>query len=104
MNTRALEKGQAFVPEVDEDDGAAAATGSPDANVFDKAEKAASLSKLRETLAEAEARVRTCAEFIADPPNEQAAAAAKTEKEQLEDRIARLSALIARKEEKISKD
>ena len=79
-------------------------TGSPDSIVFDKAEKAASVSKLRESLEETEARLRTCNEVIANPPNEQAAEAARTEKEQLEDRIERLSALIARKEEKISKD
>lgn len=104
MNTRALDKDQVFIPEVDEGDDAASTAGSPDAIVFDKAEKAASVSKLRESLAETEERLRTCAEIIADPPNEQAAEAAKTEKEQLENRVERLSALIARKEEKISKD
>ena len=104
MNTRALEKGQAFVPEVDEEDETAATAKSPDSIVFDKAEKAASVSKLRESLAEAEARLRSCTEVIANPPNEQAAESAKLEKEQLENRIERLSALIARKEEKISND
>lgn len=104
MNTRAIEKGQAFIPEVGGDDDAAPTTGSPDAIVFDKAEKAASVSKLRESLAEAETRLRICVGVIANPPSEQAADAARGEKEQLESRIARLSALIARKEEKISKD
>ncbi|MBT8081574.1 MAG: mechanosensitive ion channel [Gammaproteobacteria bacterium] len=104
MNTRAIEKGQPFIPEVDEGDDATATGGSPDAMVFDKAEKAASVSKLRESLAEAETRLRACAEVIANPANELAAEAAKTEKERLENRIERLSALIARREENISKD
>ena len=103
MNTRVLDKGQAIIPEVSEDDDTSTA-GSPDSIVFDKAEKAASVSKLRESLGEAEARLRTCNEVIANPPNEQAVEAAKVEKEQLENRIERLSALIARKEEKIAKD
>ena len=103
MNTRAIKEGRAFIPEVDEDF-AAEPAGSPDAIVFDKAEKAASVSKLRESLAEAEARLRTCDEVIADPPNDQAAEGAKAEKEQLEERIEPLSALIARKEEKIAED
>ena len=104
MNTRAIEKGQAFIPEVEEYDVAAATAGSPDAIVFDKAEKAASVSKLRESLAEAETRLRTCVEVIANPASEQAAEAARSEKDQLEKRIERLSALIARKEENIAKD
>ncbi|MDJ0710351.1 MAG: mechanosensitive ion channel [Woeseiaceae bacterium] len=105
MNTRALDQGEVFIADVSEEAGSASnSSRSPDSLAFDKAEKAESVSKLRESLAETEARMRTCDEIIADPPNDQAQEAAQNEKEQLASRAARLSSLIARKEEKITKD
>ncbi len=104
MNTRAIDRGQTFISAVPEEDTAADDKPSPDALAFDKAEKAESVEKLREKLDEAEARMRACDELIADPPNDQAKAAAEEEKKQLQSRAERLSSLIARKEEKISKD
>lgn len=104
MNTRSIEKGKAFISDVAEEAASAAGAPSPDSIAFDKAEKAGSVSKLRATLADNEARVRACNEIIADPPNDQAAEAAQTEKDQLVGRIERLSSLIARKEKKISSD
>ena len=80
------------------------AATSPDALIFDKAEKAESVSNLKEKLAEVEARIRDYDKVLADSPKEQARAAATTEKEELQHRAERLSALIARKEAKISKD
>ncbi len=103
MNTRALKKGEVFISDVAEEAASTSGNRTPDSIVFDKAEKAASVSKLRESLAEAEARIRACEEIIADPPNDQSNAAAESEMEQLESRVERLSSLIARKEEKISK-
>ncbi|MDJ0751707.1 MAG: mechanosensitive ion channel [Woeseiaceae bacterium] len=103
MNTRALAEGEVFISDVAEEAASASGGRSPDSLVFDKAEKAASVSKLRESLAEVEARIRACDEIIADPPNEQSKEAAENEKEQLESRVERLRSLIARKEEKISK-
>ncbi len=104
MNTRALEKGQVFIADVAAEAESTSGAPSLDAMVFDKAGKAESVTKLRETLGETEARLRECDAIIASPANEAALEAAQKEKLQLEERIARLSALIARKEEKISKD
>ncbi len=103
MNTRALAEGKTFISDVVEEAASASGGRSPDSLVFDKAEKAASVSKLRESLVEVEARIRACDEIIADPPNAQSKEAAENEKKQLESRVERLNSLIARKEEKISK-
>jgi small-conductance mechanosensitive channel len=102
MNTRALEKGRTFISDVADEATAMPVGASPDAIAFDKATKAASVSKLRETLADTEARIKACDEVIGSPPNTQALEAAQVEKQQLTERVERLSALIARKEEKIS--
>jgi len=104
MNTRALDKGEVFIADVSEEVESTSNSRSPDSIIFDKAEKAASVSKLRESLEEAEARIRACDEIIADSKNEKAKAAAESEKEELEKRVGRLSSLIARKEEKILKE
>jgi small-conductance mechanosensitive channel len=104
MNTRTVEKNQTFIAREQQEPGAPASTTSPDSLIFDKAEKAESVSNLREKLAEVEARIRDCDKVLADSPSEQAHAAATTEKEQQQQRAERLSALIARKEAKISKD
>ena len=103
MNTRAIEKGQTFISDVADEADSMNAGRSPDSIAFDKAEKAESVSKLREKLAETEARLKACNEIIAAPPSDQALAAAHAEQEQLAARSERLSSLIARKEEKISK-
>ena len=104
MNTRAIGADQSFISEVPDRQATAGVRTSPDAIAFDKAEKAESVEKLREKLDEIEVRMRACVQLIADPPNDQAKAAAESEKQQLESRAERLSSLIARKEEKISKD
>ncbi len=104
MNTRAVEKGKSFIPEpvvIPESEGG---TQSFDSLAFDKAAKAESVSKLRETLAETESRIQICDEIIAKPPSDRAREAAENEKQELESRVERLTSLIARKEEKISKD
>lgn len=104
MNTRAVQEGKTFISDVVKTPAGEPAKQSPDSVAFDKAEKAQSLENLREVLGETEARIQTCADLISDPPNEQAREAAESEKQDLEARAERLSALIARKEEKISKD
>ncbi len=104
MNTRALAKGKTFIaepvnrPDSDNDQ------PSLDSMAFDKAAKAASVSKLRETLADTESRLQICDEIIGKPPSDRAKEAAESEKAELETRVERLTSLIARKEEKISKD
>jgi small-conductance mechanosensitive channel len=104
MNTRAVAKDQTFIAREHQEGGTPAPGPSPDSLIFDKAEKAESVSNLRDKLAEVEARIREYDKVLADSPSEQAQAAAMTEKEQQQQRAERLSALIARKEEKISKD
>lgn len=104
MNTRAVAKSKTFIGAVTKEPVPDANEPSPDALAFDKAEKAESVEKLRETLADTEARIKACDEIIARPPNDQAAEAAQAEKEELQSRVERLNSLIARKEEKISKD
>jgi len=104
MNTRSIEKGRTFVSDVAGEVSSMTGSRSPDSIVFDKAEKAASVANLRATLVETEARLRACDDIISKPPNDQALEAAQAEKEQLADRIERLSSLINRKEEKISSE
>lgn len=102
MNTRALAKNKSFIAPVADNDTRDSDKTSPDSIVFDKAEKAESVAKLKETLDETEARLRACNEIIGKPPSDQAKEAAEKEKLQLESRIERLSALIARKEQTIA--
>lgn len=104
MNTRSVEKGRTFISDVAGEVASVTGSRSPDSIVFDKAEKAESVANLRASLTETEARLRACDGIIDEPPNDQALEAAQAEKEQLTDRIERLSSLIARKEEKISND
>jgi len=102
MNTRALAKNKSFIAPVSDEDAAIGGTTSLDSIVFDKAAKAESVAKLKETLEETEARLRICDEIIAKPPSDQAKEAAEKEKLQLDSRVERLSGLIARKEKTIS--
>ena len=102
MNTRALTKNQTFIAK--DVKKPVVATTSTDSMVFDKAEKAESVSNLREKLAEIEARIDDCDAVIAKPPSEQGQIAASNEKEKLQARAERLSELIARREANISKD
>lgn len=103
MNTRSYATDSQFIAAVRERP-ATEARVSTDSLVFDKAEKAESVSRLREKLEEAQARLKVCKEVASDDGNPQAAAAAKTECEGLEERIERLKALIDRKEAKISSE
>ena len=104
INTPAFDKDQTFFPDdmIEPDEVVIAA--SPDSLVFDKAEKAESVSNLREKLVGLESQIRNLDGVLAKPPNEKAQIAATTEKAQLQQRAERLRALIARKEAKISSD
>lgn len=104
MNTRSIEKGRVFISDVAEEADSMAGSRSPDSIVFDKAEKAESVENLRASLADAESRLRACDEIIAQTQDDKVLKAAQAEKEQLANRIERIGSLIARKEEKISKD
>jgi len=102
MNTRAVTKNRVFVPPATKSKAARADAASPDAIAFDKAEKAESLEKLKETLLDTRSRIQACDEIIAKPPSEKAREAAEKEREQLLSRAEKQSALIARREQKIS--
>ena len=103
MNTRGFDKDEQFVPEVARSAEPVDEGKSPDSLVFDKAEEAESVTKLREKLESAHERIKVCKEIAGDD-NKQAADAAKSEIESLERKIERLTQLIDKKEEKISKE
>lgn len=101
MNTRVVQDGKLFIATVDPDELVDLQQNSADSIAFDKASRAESVSKLRESLEEAETRLRSCNEIISSPPNEAANEAAEAEKASLETKIERLRSLIDRKEAKI---
>jgi len=102
MNTRAYDKNSKFVGKVTAGDVEAASGPSMDSLVFDKADKAESVSMLREKLGETQARIKACEDLIRESTDEQAKLAAESEKQGLEERVQRLKALIDRKEAKIA--
>lgn len=103
MNTRALQKDQTFIADIDVP-AAPKRSKSADSVVFDKAHKAQSVENLRDALAEAEDRIRACNGTIAESQDDHAVEKAKAEISSLEERIERLHALIDAKEAKISKE
>ena len=102
MNTRALTKNQTFIAK--DVKKPVVATTSTDSMVFDKAEKAESVSNLKEKLAEIETRLSDSDAKKAKPASEQGQIAASDEKENLRAQAEKLSELIARREAKLSKD
>ena len=104
MNTRAYDQDRRFVPAMEDPVDSADVAASADALVFDKAEEAESVSRLREMLGETQERLKACQAFAADGTSETAADAATQEITMLEQKIARLTALIDRREAKISKE
>ena len=103
MNTRAIQENQTFVPtgrRRQED----SRNLSPDSVVFDKAEKAESVEKLRETLGDLQLQLQKTNESIADLDDEKAIAAAQETAAEIEQRADRIRSLIERKEQRISKD
>ena len=104
MNTRSFESGEQFIPDVRAVDATADTGMSADALVFDKAEEAESVTKLRESLQAAQERIKVCRELADDKSKPDAAMAATAEIESLEKKVQRLTALIDRKEAKISEE
>ena len=102
MNTRAVTKNKTFIPPASRVSESSAEATSPDAIAFDKAEKAESVEKLREALNETRTRIQSCEDIIAKPPSDKALEAAEKEREQLLMRAEKQTALIERKEQKIS--
>ena len=102
MNTRNLTKAAAVLPEagtaVDENKSGP----STDALVFDKAEKAESLEKLREKISDVDKRIKLAKEVLEAANNDQARSAAESEIQNLQTRRDRITALVHKREEKIS--
>lgn len=104
MNTRTFQTTDRFVPEVEAVAEPVDTGASTDALVFDKAEEAESVTRLREKLQAAQERIKACKELAADKAKPDAAAAATAEIESLQKKVERLTALIDRKEAKISEE
>ena len=102
MNTRSLDSNERFIPDVEAVEEPVDKGASTDAPVFDKAEEAESVTKLRERLEAAQERIKVCRAAADDKGNPDATSAATAEIESLEQKIARLAALIDKKEAKIS--
>lgn len=104
MNTRNFDTNERFVPDVRAAEEPVDTGPSTDALVFDKAEEAESVTKLREKLEATRERLRVCKELVDDKGKPDAAIAAAAEVESLEKKVERLTALIDRKEAKISEE
>ena len=104
MNTRNFDTNEQFIPDVGAIDEPVDTGPSTDALVFDKAEEAESVTKLQEKLEEPRDRIRVCKELAGDKGKPDVATAAAAEIESLEKKVERLTALIDRKEAKISEE
>ena len=104
MNTRNFDTGERFIPDVEPVAEPVDTGTSADALVFDKAEEAESVTKLRENLQAAQERLKVCKELADDKSRPDAAIAAAAEVESLERKVERLTALIDSKEAKISEE
>jgi small conductance mechanosensitive channel len=104
MNTRSFDASERFIPDVQPLADTVDESSSTDALVFDKAEEAESVTRLREKLEVAHERVKACKELAGDKSKPDEASAAAAEIEALEKKIERLTALINRKEAKISEE
>jgi small-conductance mechanosensitive channel len=102
MNTRAFATDDVFISKPAKKKADVPPETSPDALVFDKAEKAESVARLREKLQEQEARLVKCDEAISNTNKDEAKQSALKERESIEQRIQRLKALITSKEADIS--
>jgi hypothetical protein len=98
MNTRGLGKNHSIIPAVDSDAKDTMPTQSTDALVFDKAEKAESLERLRDQLTEIETRMKAQHDIVAAAVSERAVSSAESEIANLTWRKTRIEALIDRKE------
>lgn len=102
MNTRAYSTEKSFISKVKKGVVESEPETSPDALVFDKAEKAESVSKLREKLEQQEERLNKFEEVIASANKEETKQAAIRERDSVQHLIERLKKLIETKEEHIS--
>lgn len=104
MNTRAYDPENLFVPANRAAPENSLSSATPDALVFDKAERAETLEKLRERHSKLKLRLKEYEAIISEHPTGTAHAAAVADKQSTETRLMRLDAVIKNREEKISDD
>ncbi|MCH9695274.1 MAG: mechanosensitive ion channel [Gammaproteobacteria bacterium] len=104
MNTRAFESAEQFIPENEDVTTMPESERSTDKLIFDIAEEAESVSRLREMLSEVQDRIKVCQELADDKTNEAASEAATREIETHEKKAERLQSLIDRREANIAKE
>jgi small-conductance mechanosensitive channel len=104
MNTRNFEPDELFAPDTVHAAEPEPPSTSTDALVFDKAEEAESVSRLRERLVETQERIKACEGVLESKSDGTAAEAATQELETLKTKAERLTALIDRREAEISKE
>ncbi len=102
MNTRAHTPDAQFIPEPQATPANVEPAVSPDAVVFDKADKAESLARMKEKLQELQARLKECEELLVKSTDDIKKAAAQSECENISTQIERLEKLISKREEQIS--
>ncbi len=101
MSQRVFDKRDQFVPPISDNTEHQDPLTSPDSLIFDKAAKAESVSKLKEKLGSLQDRYKEC-EAIAESNDEERAAAASRECEQLKLKMERLERAITQRESQIS--
>lgn len=104
MNTRAIEDGQNFIARASKENVKNDKRPTPDSVVFDKAEKAESVEKLREYLNEQQAQLQKAKDAPVDKSDERAVTAAAATVEDIQKKIDRLKLVIDSREQKIASD
>ncbi len=106
MNTRGLSKAHTSIPTVDDVEGEESdreiLAQSTDALVFDKAEKAESVERLRDRVTNIDSQLKEEQEIVTAAESDQAIADATLEIARLEARRTRIEAMIERKEANMS--
>lgn len=102
MNTRAIADGQNFIAQTGMANPKTGEEPTPDSVVFDKAEKAESIEKLREHLNDLQAQLQKARDVVIDRGDERAVEAAAATIAETENRIERLKLVINRREQKIA--
>lgn len=104
MNTRAIADDQHFIARTGKASPKTGQEPTPDSVVFDKAEKAESVEKLREYLNDLQSQAQKARDTTIDRDDERAVAAAAATFEEIQKKIERLKLVIDRREKKIAAD
>ncbi len=102
MNTRAHDNESVFIPTPGDQIVATDPAVAPDSVVFDKAEKAETLERLKENLQRLQERKKECEEIAANADTDAKREAAQRKTEQIISQAERLEAIILKRESQIS--